>query len=125
VRGVPYAQYPAALAGIGIACCPLSPGTFNASKSPQKAWEHALTGACVVASPTVYGEDPAFVENGGLLAAGADEWEHHLSRLLADEDERRDRADRLAAWVLAEKTLETNLHRWPDAWREIVAHARR
>ena len=46
-------------------------------------------------------------------------------REILEAAERRDRAARLGAWVLREKTLEPNLHRWPDAWRELVAHAHR
>jgi hypothetical protein len=119
------AQYPDALATFDIGCCPLEPGWFNECKSPQKAWELALCGAAVVASPTVYGDDPGYVEHGGLLAEGVDAWEHHLSRLIESAEERRARADALASWVVAERSLETTLWRWPASWRTIADQATR
>jgi hypothetical protein len=117
-------SYRRALAAVDIGCCPLSDDVFNRCKSPQKAWEFALSGAAVVCSPTVYGDDPRLAECGGLLAQGAAEWEAHLSRLINNEQERRGRVASLQRFVLEERSLEANLWRWPDAWRQIVSHAR-
>ena len=57
-------DYPKGLVGIDIGCCPLDDHPFNRSKSPIKAWEYALSGAAVVASPTVYGRVIRHAANG-------------------------------------------------------------
>lgn len=119
-----FGRYVDELCNVDIACCPLEASPFNVCKSPQKAWELALTGAAVVASPTVYADDPRFAACGGLLAEGPDEWEAQLSRLIENEQERRERVASLERFVLEECSLEVNLWRWPAAWRTIVQHAR-
>lgn len=85
--------YLEALACVDVGCCPLGPTPFNANKSPQKAWEWALTGSPVVASPTVDGDPDVhlgFEANGGLIA--------HT-------------AAREAQWPC-----------WPATWQALVAH---
>ncbi len=114
-----------ALASCDIGCCPVADGPFNRCRSPQKAWEWALTGSPVVCSPTVYGDPeihPGFEANGGLIAHDVDEWEAHLTRLVEDREERRARVKRLVPWILRDHSIETQWPRWPAAWREIVAH---
>jgi hypothetical protein len=113
-------RYVEALVSIDIGCCPLSDTPFNRGKSPQKAWEHVLTAAAVVASPTVYGDDPGYLEHGGLLAEGADAWEAALSALIEDGPARRRRVNQLRGWILREHSIETQAHRWPMAWAELL-----
>lgn len=63
-------------------------------------------------------------DDGGLIAHDADEWETHLARLVEDREERRRRVAQLVPWVKAEHSMETQWHRWPAAWRELLAHGR-
>lgn len=93
-------------------------GGFIVHNTPIKAWEYALSGAAVVASPTVYGRCIDGVSNG-LLAETVDEWEAHLSRLVEREDERRALARGLERDVLAKWSLDKQYRRWPEAWRRL------
>jgi hypothetical protein len=120
---VVFGDYPAAVCGIDIACCPLADNWIARCKSPQKVYEHALSGSAVVASPCVYGDPgvlPGFEANGGLLADGADAWEAAISRLVEHAQERRERAEQLARWVEREHTVEGQAGLWVEAWRTIV-----
>lgn len=112
-------EYPQGLLNIDIGCCPLEDRPFNRSKSPIKAWEYALSGAAVVASPAVYRH---VVREGasGLLAETADEWEAALSALLEDEERRRATAAAMRADVLAKWSLKKNYWRWPMAWTRLA-----
>lgn len=110
--------YPIGLANFDIGCCPLENRPFNRAKTPIKAWEYGVSGAAVVASPTVY---RACIEHGrnGYLASTADEWEEHLAALVADPELRRYRADRLRRDVVEKWSLRENCWRWPAAWSEL------
>jgi glycosyltransferase involved in cell wall biosynthesis len=112
-------DYPKGLLGIDIGCCPLDDHPFNRSKSPIKAWEYALGGAAVVASPTVYSRvlRDSFT---GLVARDAREWEFCLARLLEDEGHRRQMAADLKAEVLERWSLRKNSWRWPAAWNRLM-----
>ena len=111
-------HYPQGLVDVDIGCCPLENRPFNRCKSPIKAWEYALSGAAVVASPTVYG---GVIEDGrtGYVAATAQEWEAALASLLEDEERRRATAAALKADVLARWSLKKNYWRWPAAWHRL------
>ena len=111
-------DYPHGLLNIDIGCCPLEDRPFNRAKTPIKAWEYALCGAAVVASPTVY---QRVIDHGrsGAVVATADEWEEALSRLVEDEDRRRATAAALKADVLAKWSLKQNYWRWPAAWNRL------
>lgn len=112
-------DYPLGLVGIDVGCCPLEARHFNTCKTPIKAWEYALSGAAVVASPTVYGQ---CVEDGrsGYLATTADEWEAALSVLVENPHARRGLAAGLEADVLEKWSLKRNYWRWPAAWRRLA-----
>lgn len=112
-------EYPMGLLDFDIGCCPLENRNFNRSKSAIKAYEYAMSGAAVVASPTVYRQ---CIDDGrnGLLASTADEWEAALSSLVEHEERRRHLAAMLKADVLAKWSLKTNYRRWPEAWQRIV-----
>jgi glycosyltransferase involved in cell wall biosynthesis len=116
---LPLPDYPRALVGLDIGCCPLEWTPFNRSKTPIKAWEYALSGAAVVASPTVYGN---VVRHGvnGHLAERADEWEHALAYLLEHPDDRRGQAEALQRDVLGRWSLRQNYWRWPHAWHRLM-----
>ena len=112
-------EYPLGLVGIDIGCCPLEDRPFNRCKTPIKSWEYALSGAAVVASPTVYGQ---CITDGlnGHLATTADQWEEYLSHYVELEDERYYTAGSLKRDVLEKWSLKKNYWRWPAAWRRLI-----
>lgn len=125
IEKLPLSRYPATFSEIDIGCCPLSPSTFNVSKSPIKAMELAAAGAAVIASPTVYG---AFIRPGvdGLIADSADDWEWAIAQLVENPGRRQLLAANLLERVEAEHSLAGTVHRWPGAWSTIVnAHLAR
>ena len=125
----PIERYPALVAEIDVACCPLADTPFNACKSPIKWFESALAGAACVVSETVYG--PAVRETGPGTALvvpkerdrdpGA--WAEALLRLVEDAElrrrlQRKGRAAVLRRWEIS--------HRWRDwarAYRAIAEAA--
>jgi glycosyltransferase involved in cell wall biosynthesis len=116
---LPTHEYPKALVGIDIGCCPLEETPFNRSKTPIKAWEYALSGACVVASPTVYGKVIRPMANG-LLASTVAEWEDRLFVALQYVPFRRKLAEDLKRDVLTRWALGKNYWRWPLAWHRLM-----
>jgi glycosyltransferase involved in cell wall biosynthesis len=114
-------QYPRGMVGIDVGCCPLDDHPFNRSKTPIKAWEYALSGAAVVASPTVYGKVIRHAANGHL-ASTADEWEHALAYLLEHPKNRGVQADNLKHDVLQRWTLRKGYWRWPAAWNRLMGN---
>ena len=112
---------------VDIGCCPLADTPFNRCKSPIKAWEYALAGAAVVASPTVYGDwlgeftyDGANRSFFAALASTADEWERELSALIDDYPAVVNRAHMLAREVRRSYSLTGNLDRWVTAYAAIA-----
>lgn len=104
---------------VDIGCCAVEDEPFNIRKTPIKAWEYALGGAAVVATPTLYSPD---VADGftGRLATTVEEWEEALEQLLADEEQRRFLAANLATRVEQLHSLDRELWRWTDAWGRAV-----
>jgi glycosyltransferase involved in cell wall biosynthesis len=122
IKAVPWMgphDYPKGLVDVDIGCCPLEERPFNRAKTAIKCWEYALSGAAVVASPTVYRH---CIEDGanGYLCLDADQWEEALSFLIESEALRRNLASRLRADVLTKWSLQKNLWRWPQAWSRLV-----
>jgi glycosyltransferase involved in cell wall biosynthesis len=120
---LPLERYPSALAEIDIACCSVSDEPFNRCKSVIKAYEAALAGSAVVASPTLYG---SLIEHGqnGYLASTVDEWDEHLTTLLDRPSLRSIMATRLRRHVERRCSLREQLWRWPSAWSSIMESAR-
>jgi glycosyltransferase involved in cell wall biosynthesis len=120
---LPLERYPAMLAQIDVACCSVTATPFNLAKTSIKAWEAALAGSAVVATPTLYGE---VIEDGktGRLAETVDEWESALAELIERPALRLMLQGRLVRVVEREHALERNLWRWPAAWAMIAADAR-
>jgi len=116
---LPLERYPTGLVEVDIACCSVSDEPFNRHKSPIKAYEAALAGSAVVATPTVYA---ATIEHGvtGYLAETVDEWERALSDLVARPALRSMMARRLARRVERTWSLAENLWKWPSAWAQIA-----
>jgi len=119
---LPLERYPAGLVEVDVACCSVADEPFNRHKSPIKAYEAALAGSAVVATPTVYG---GTIEHGvmGYLAETADEWERALSDLVARPAHRAIMARRLLRRVERDWSLAENLWRWPAAWAQIAEAA--
>ncbi len=113
-------EYPAGLLNIDIGCAAVSDSRFNRCKTPIKAYEYAVSGAAVVATPTLYGD---VIDDGahGFIAETADQWESALARLIEDAGLRRRLNRHLLHRVEKRYSLESNLHRWPAAWAEILA----
>lgn len=110
---------------VDIGCCPLADTPFNRCKSPIKAWEYALAGAVVIASPTVYGPFIDHRDEGcrGFLATSADDWEREIAYFIDDASERttingwaveaveefHPLADSLSDWVCAYSEIATGM----------------
>jgi glycosyltransferase involved in cell wall biosynthesis len=103
-----------------IGCCSVRDTPFNRCRSPIKAWEYAIAGAAVVATPTVYGD----CMRGGTaepeIAETADDWEAALSRLIEDESLRAQVPVFMREHVMAHHDLDAQVTRWSDTYREIA-----
>ncbi|MFL5688667.1 MAG: glycosyltransferase [Chloroflexota bacterium] len=119
---MPLDRYPEGLVEVDIACCAVAADRWNANKSPIKAFEAAVAGSAVVASPTVYGD---LVEHGltGYLAETADDWERNLAELLDRPALRAIMAKRLLKVVEKRHALAASVGAWPAAWATIAADA--
>jgi Glycosyl transferases group 1 len=120
---LPLERYPAMLAQIDIACCSVTDTPFNRAKTSIKAWEAALAGSAVVATPTLYGE---VIEDRrtGRLASTVDQWESAVAELIERPALRLMLARRLVRVVEKDHALEPNLWRWPAAWSTIQHETR-
>ena len=94
-------DYPAALAGAHIGLCPLPLTPFNACKSPVKAYEYALAGLAVVASPCQYGAALRGAGLGAYVVPDAADWRGPLEALALDAETRRQAAAALRSSVLS------------------------
>lgn len=92
--------YPAMLADAHIGLCPLPDTGFNRCKSPIKAYEYALAGLAVVASPCQYGPVLRGAGLGDYLVpdVGGD-WLSPLEYLVTHPAARQQAADALRAHV--------------------------
>jgi glycosyltransferase involved in cell wall biosynthesis len=122
VPWLPLERYPAGLRDVDVACCSVADTPFNRCKSPIKAYEAAVAGAAVVATPTLYG---ALIEHGatGYLAETADDWEAALVEMVERPALRSIMARRLLRVVERHHTLDGQLWRWPAAWAQIAERA--
>lgn len=117
----PLDQYPA-MYSVTIGCAAVAPTSFSLCKSPIKAWEFAIAGAAVVATPTLYG---SVVTDGvdGMLAESVEDWERCLSWLIEMAEHRRQFVRNQQRRVVLDHSLVTQLHRWADAYSSIVDQA--
>jgi glycosyltransferase involved in cell wall biosynthesis len=120
---MPLETYPSGLVEVDIACCAVADNPFNRCKSPIKAYEAALAGAVVVATPTVYGSTIEHGQNG-YVAETAEDWVTALSELVESPRRRRIMALRLLRDVERTCSLTENVWRWPDAWETIAEDMR-
>jgi glycosyltransferase involved in cell wall biosynthesis len=119
---LPLDRYPEGLVEVDIACCAVAADRWNANKSPIKAYEAAVAGAAVVATPTVYG---SLIADGltGYLAETASDWTRALADLVEHPALRSMMARRLLRVVEREHALARNVGAWPAAWAAIAEDA--
>jgi glycosyltransferase involved in cell wall biosynthesis len=121
---MPAEKYPSGIAQVDIGCCAVADTPFNRAKSPIKAMEHAVAGAAVVASPTLY--DGLVVDGeSGFIAERATDWERAMMLLIDSPSLRSMMARRLLKTVERKHSLAGNLWRWVSAWQTIRESAQR
>ena len=98
-------RYQLAVNLIDIGLCPLLDDAFNKRKSPIKAYEYALAGAAVVASPTQY---RTTIQGRGRIARTEEEWYSAIAEYITNEQKRR--ADGQALQSFVKKTLDVDKH---------------
>ena len=106
--------------GFDIGIAPLVEDEFNACKSGIKWMEYSANGIPgVYSSGVVY--DP-IVKHGvtGLLARSPDEWFEAVSRLILDEDLRRNLAREALTSVYEDYALDGHYMEWVDAYKKIL-----
>jgi glycosyltransferase involved in cell wall biosynthesis len=101
-------QYPAMLSGAHIGLCPLPTTGFNKAKTPIKAYEYALSGLAVVASPCQYGPVLTAAGLGAYVVGDFGDWYAPIERLVTSAEERRQAADALGSYVRTH--LDVNRH---------------
>jgi hypothetical protein len=116
--GVPLAEWPNALAGIGIGVAPLADTRFNAAKSWLKALELSAAGVPWVASPRAEYQR-LHAMGAGLLADRPRTWYRELKRLRESPAMRQELSE--AGRAVAERLrLSQHAWRWLEAWRTAV-----
>jgi hypothetical protein len=108
------ADWPAAVASLGVGIAPASASIFNQSKSWLKPLEMSAVGVPWVASPIV--EYERLYELGaGVLAHTPDDWYDELTRLRADAVWRNELSETGLA-VAKMHRLSDHAWRWWEAW---------
>lgn len=119
---VTLAEWPDALAQIGIGIAPLADTLFNRSKSRLKILEMSACGVPWVASPRAeYRKLHAL--GAGVLAEKPRQWYTALRRLLDDESYRLE-LSAAGLEVARSQRLETHAHLWWSAWEDAAEMAR-
>jgi hypothetical protein len=98
-----------------LALYPLRESAFNAARSANKLYEHALVGAASLMSP-----NPALRDAAGpgladlFVEGGAEEWRDRTENEIADFAACRRRAERTRAHILAADPLKQTTRQWLD-----------
>lgn len=95
--------YQQSLYGNDIGIAPLPDSAFNRCKSPIKAYEYALAGMAVIASPTQYG--PILAEGRGLICYTHNDWERALLTYIDDAARRKADAAALRQYVIDHRDI--------------------
>lgn len=118
-HGVPIAQWPAAVAEIGIGIAPLADTKFNRSKSRLKPLEMCAAGVPWVASPRAeYSKLHAL--GAGVLADRPRTWYRELKRLRESPALRQELSEAGRA-VAATQRLDDHSWRWWEAWERALS----
>ena len=105
-----------------IGCVTVKDTPFSLAKTPIKAWEYTVAGAAVIGTRTLYGPCLAY----GIMdpVETVDEWEDALCYLIARPDARQAQQASMLTHVVMGHGLDTQLHRWPAAYQQIVESAK-
>lgn len=118
-------DYPQAIQQIGVGIVPLRPSAFNRlGKSWLKGLEYAACGVPFVASRVGDYERLARILTVPL-AHGRAEWHRQVDRFVTDTTWREQVAGVNRERVRQQLTIEGNLDRWMDAWRQARANRTR
>lgn len=114
--GIQLADWPAAVAELGVGIAPLTDTRFNAAKSWLKPLEMAALGVPVVMSPRAeYARLHAL--GVGVLAGRPRAWYRELRRLVDSEAARRELSQQGRAAV-DHLRVTTQAWRWAEAWEQ-------
>lgn len=92
---------------------------FVSHNSWLKPLEYAALGIPSVMTPLP--EYQALAEAGiGQLATKSNQWQHHVAKLLTDDDYRTEEGARVRQVVADQFTLEAHAHRWWEAWTSVL-----
>lgn len=116
---VEFADWPAAIAGLGIGICPLADTKFNAAKSWLKPLELSAVGVPWIGSPRAE-YDRLHRRGCGLLADTPRRWYQGIQKLKKSPAMRQELAH-AGRDVAAGLKLEANAWRWLDTWEEAYA----
>jgi glycosyltransferase involved in cell wall biosynthesis len=116
---VPWEDAPA-LYQVDIGCVAVADSPFSRCKTPIKLYEYAVAGAAVVGTDLLYGDCLA---HGGSVAETADDWEQALSYLVERRETRELQGASLLEHVEQRHALDQCLHRWPQAYAQVVESA--
>jgi len=120
---VDFAQWPWAVAKIGIGLAPLADGVFNKAKSWLKPLELSACGVPWVASPRDEYVRLHVDHKVGALAKDPKDWYQQVRRLATDETLRREQSEAGRA-AAAANTIEEHAWRHLEAWHDAIAMAR-
>lgn len=112
--GVGVAQWPGAVAELGVGIAPLADTRFNACKSWLKPLEMSALGVPWVASPRAEYER-LHRRGAGVLADTPRRWHRELGRLVSSPGLRAERAEAGRA-VAADLRIVDHAWRWLEAW---------
>lgn len=96
---------------VDIGCCALARTKFNIGKSPIKYFEYSMSGAAVVASPTIY-EKEIVQHVTGYIARNVDEWYEYLSLLIAQKDTRKRLVTNAQSDIIRFRGLKPTIEQW-------------
>ncbi|HRD34350.1 MAG TPA: glycoside hydrolase family 99-like domain-containing protein [Rhodocyclaceae bacterium] len=114
-RGVPFADYPSRLAGLGLdlALAPLAINRFNECKSNLRLLEYGILGIPVIATDIVPYQCGLPV---ALLPNDAAAWTREIRARIGASDALRADGSSLRDAILQNWTVDTHLPGWVSAW---------
>lgn len=108
------ALYRKLFSAIDVGVAPIVPTPFANCRSDVKALDYAMGGVCPVLSDTDSYSAWKDGENC-FKAADAKDFFHVIKHLVANQDEAKQMARAARDYVLAERTMKTNIWRWQEA----------
>lgn len=116
---------------LDIGLAPLIDDYFNHCKTPIKWMEYSILRTPVVASPTVYAENPYSKDRGpvvrhgktGFIAKTEDEWFNYLSQLIEDKALRVKMGKDAQQDVFTNWDLDKHWDKWKEVYDEVLGNA--